>query len=212
MKKLAAILMLLTVWFGVRAEVAIMGERVVDAARMAEFVSRHNPDFDPAIAEAFATVGDRYGIRGDIALCQAILETGWFRFGGGTAVSPDQHNYCGMSVTRRGLKGASFDSIEQGVTAMMQHLYAYCTTEPLPADEELVDPRFSLVSRGCAPTWEGLSNRWAMNPDYGTLILDIYSRLAGDTVVRRIEVDIDAAPEAHEEAPATAVADPIILY
>ena len=89
MKKLAAILMLLTVWFGVRAEVAIMGERVVDAARMAEFVSRHNPDFDPAIAEAFATVGDRYGIRGDIALCQAILETGWFRFGGGTAVSPD---------------------------------------------------------------------------------------------------------------------------
>lgn len=60
MKKLAAILMLLTVWFDVRAEVAIMGERVVDAARMAEFVSRHNPDFDPAIAEAFATVGDRY--------------------------------------------------------------------------------------------------------------------------------------------------------
>ena len=51
-----------------------------------------------------------------------------------------------------------------------------------------------------------------MNPDYGSLILDIYSRLAGDTVVRRIEVDIDAAPEAHEEAPATAVADPIILY
>lgn len=183
-----------------RAETSIQGEPQVDAATMARFVARHNPGFDPCIAETFIEIGRRYGIRGDIALCQAILETGWFKYAGGTAVKPSQHNYCGLGVTRNGLKGASFESIEQGVTAMIQHLYAYCSTDRLPDDATLVDPRFNLVSRGSAKTWEALSNRWAANPDYGTLILRIYKSLV-DSSPRQVPGNpaADMTGPAHSE-------------
>lgn len=155
----------------------IRGEVVVDSATMARFVARHNPDFDPEIARAFFEVGERYGIRGDIALCQAVIETGWFRFEGGTAVTPDQHNYCGLGVTKKGRRGCSFDTVEKGVTAMIQHLYAYATTDPLPEGEELVDPRFDIVERGVAPDWDDLSGRWAANPVYHDLIFSVYDKL-----------------------------------
>lgn len=159
------------------AQTPIQGLPQVDAETMTRFVARHNPSFDPSLARMFIDIGRRYGIRGDVALCQAILETGWFRFADGTAVCPSQYNYCGLGVTRGGMKGAAFESMEQGVTAMMQHLFAYCTTAPLPDDDLLVDPRFSLVARGSATTWEDLSGRWAANPEYGSRILKIYRNL-----------------------------------
>ncbi|MDE5839167.1 MAG: glucosaminidase domain-containing protein, partial [Paramuribaculum sp.] len=105
------------------------------------------------------------------------LETGWFKCTGGTAVSPDQHNYCGLGVTRLGIKGHSFDTIEDGVTAQIQHLYAYATKMPIPYGETIIDPRFSMVSRGIAPTWHGLNNRWAANPHYADRILNLFSQM-----------------------------------
>ncbi len=160
------------------APIAICGSAEIrDPERIAAFVRRNNKDFPVEIAEAYIRVGDRYGIRGDIALCQAIIETGWFRFADGTAVTPDQHNYCGMGVTSRGMKGCSFETIDDGATAHIQHLYAYACRTPLPQGEQLLDPRFKLVSRGVAPNWTDLSNRWAMNPNYGNQILRLYNQL-----------------------------------
>lgn len=156
---------------------AIMGHSAVDADALWRFVCRHNPDFPHEIAEAFVTIGERYGIRGDVALCQAIVETGWFRFSDGTSVTASQHNYCGLGVTGRGKKGHAFATVEDGVRAQMQHLYAYATTEPLPAGEPLMDPRFTYVRRGIASTWHELSNRWAMNPNYGRQIMTLYHQL-----------------------------------
>lgn len=155
----------------------ILGEPVIDAETMFSFVAQRNPDFTRDIADAYLSVGRRYGIRGDVALCQAIVETGWFRFADGTAVRPEQHNYCGLGVTRRGVRGHSFDTVELGVTAQLQHLYAYATKEPLPSGERVVDPRFHHVSRGCAPTWHDLSGRWAANDRYGRQIMDVYRKL-----------------------------------
>ena len=161
------------------ASTPILGALEVDAETMYRFVAERNPSFDRRIAEAFYEVGLTYGIRGDIALCQAIIETGWFRFDNGTAVRPEAHNYCGLGVHTRGEKGCSFSSPREGVTAMIQHLYAYCCHDPLPEGEMVSDPRFRLVLRGSAPTWESLSGRWAMNHHYGTNILKIYSQLSG---------------------------------
>lgn len=155
----------------------IMGRAEVDALTLATFVRRHNPDFEIEIAEAYLRLGELYGIRGDVALCQAIIETGWFRFADGTAVTADQHNYCGLGVTRRGLRGSSFETIDDGVRAQLQHLYAYACNEPLPEGEPEVDPRFRLVSRGVATTWFDLANRWAMNPNYGKQIHSMYDQL-----------------------------------
>lgn len=162
---------------GVRASTPILGDQEVDAETMYRFVAERNPEFDREIAEAFHEVGAIYGIRGDIALCQAIIETGWFRFDNGTAVRPEAHNYCGLGVHTRGEKGCRFPSVREGVTAMLQHLYAYCCQEQLPEGEMPADPRFRLVLRGSAPTWEALSGRWAMNPHYGSNILKLYSQL-----------------------------------
>lgn len=162
----------------------ICGPSHVDADALASFVARRNPGFNPAIAHAFVALGERYGIRGDVALCQAILETGWFRFDGGTAVRPEQNNFCGLGVTKTGLQGCAFNSIEEGVEAMMQHLWAYASTAPLPDGSSMLDPRFSLVTRGSATTWEDLSGRWATNPAYGSLILDLYSRLLDEASVQ----------------------------
>lgn len=157
---------------------SIAGEPIItDPEIIAAFVRRNNKTFPVEIADAYLRVGRRYGIRGDIALCQAIIETGWFRFADGTAVTPDQHNYCGMGVTSRGMKGCAFETVEHGATAHIQHLFAYATRSPLPEGEQLLDPRFRLVTRGVAPNWTDLSNRWAMNPNYGNQIIQLFNQL-----------------------------------
>ena len=144
---------------------------------MYAFVARQNPGFDREIARQYHDVGRIYGIRGDVALCQAIIETGWFRFGGGTAVVDGQHNYCGLGVTARGLKGAAFGSVREGVAAHIQHLFAYATDVPLPAGEALVDPRFNYVRRASARLWRDLDMKWAMNRRYAESIIALYRRL-----------------------------------
>lgn len=153
----------------------ISGEAALCADELTAFVRCHNPSFDHAISVAYIEVGKRYGLRGDIAFCQAILETGWFRFEGGTAVKSEQHNYCGLGVVKRGVKGAKFATVTEGVTAHIQHLYAYTSCDGLPDGEAMVDPRFSAVKRGVATTWSDLNNRWAMNNVYGSKILKIFS-------------------------------------
>ena len=156
---------------------AILGSSTVTAEQMIAFVKTVNPDFDKAIAPAYLAVGKKYGVRGDLAFCQSIIETGWFKFDGGTAVTPDQHNYCGMGVTSKGMKGNSFNTIEDGVTAQLQHLFAYASKAEIPTGETLLDPRFKYVTRGIAPHWEDLNNRWAMNSHYGQDIVALYQKL-----------------------------------
>lgn len=172
------LLLVMFVAAGSRASNRILGEPEILPEDMCEFVRQHNPNFSLEIAEAYFEIGSRYGIRGDVALCQAIIETGWFKFCDGTAVTPDQYNFCGLGVTRLGVKGHAFSSIQEGVTAQIQHLYAYATRSKLPDGEELVDARFSLVSRGCAPTWEGLGGRWAARKSYGKDILNLYDKMS----------------------------------
>ena len=150
--------------------------------RLYYFIKQNNASFDREIAKQFLAVGKVYGVRGDIAICQSIIETGWFRFNDGTAVTPDQHNYCGLGVTSTGMKGNSFSTIKEGVTAQIQHLYAYACTADLPAGETLVDPRFKYVTRGCATTWESLGGKWASASTYGTKILQVYNQMAAFTI------------------------------
>lgn len=163
-------------------ETPIRGESELTAAQMSEAIRRHNPEFDPAIAEAYIRLADRYGVRGDIAICQAIVETGWFRYEG-SAVKPEHHNYCGLGVVSNGVEGHGFDTVDQGVRAHLQHLFAYSCTRALPGREPLVDPRFSMVKRGSAATWEALGGRWAMNAEYGESILSVYNRIKESVIL-----------------------------
>ncbi len=178
MKKLfASIILLFVSAVGVSAATPILGTNVATIDQMYNFVRTQNSSFDREIAVQFYVVSQVYGLRGDIALCQSIVETGWFKYTGGTAVTPDDHNYCGLGVTVFGEKGCQFKTVKEGVTAQIQHLYAYACTKAIPAGEALVDPRFTYVKRGCAPNWEDLGGKWATSSSYGTKILNLYNQM-----------------------------------
>ena len=134
--------------------------------KVVKAIKEQNSDFDEDIAKAFFEVGPKYSIYPLYAISQSILETGWFRFRSGS-VKPEQHNYCGLGATGGGVSGASFETIEQGVEAQYQHLYAYGCTDTLPEGTVIYDPRYELVTRGKSETWEELTGKWAV-PGYDT--------------------------------------------
>ena len=154
----------------------ISGAPTATAAQMRAYIQRINLNA-PDIADIFIAEGIREGIRGDIAFAQSCLETGNFTYQG-SAVTPDQHNYCGMGVTANGMKGNSFPSAEIGVRAQIQHLKAYANAEPIKG--EILSPRFIYVKRGVAPyvEWLGIQENperlgWAAGKNYGAKILHI---------------------------------------
>lgn len=185
-----------------------------DCTRAIVSIKKSNSNFDPEIAKAFFFIADEYHIDPMRAISQSVLETGWFKYAG-SAVTADQHNYCGLGVTSNGIKGASFDTIENGVRAQLQHLYAYGCKDALPDGETLVDPRFKYVTRGIATYWEQLAGRWAVpgfdgtdaeasmkaGTTYGQKIDKIYKTLI-TTVVTESDIkkyfvtdDYEATPE-----------------
>lgn len=141
------------------------------------------------LAELFLEEGAAEGIRGDIAFCQSIKETGWFRYGG--QVLPAQNNYAGIGATNNSPigKGAWFESAQIGVRAQIQHLKAYANEKALV--NPCVDPRFELVMRGAAGNmWTGLNGRWAVPGDgYGESILALWEEMYNYCVENGYEVE-----------------------
>ncbi|MBQ7059342.1 MAG: peptidoglycan-binding protein [Firmicutes bacterium] len=175
----------------------IMGESTMSAETMVDFLCSRNDEISEEhalrVANAYLTFGEMYGIRGDIAFFQAILETGYLRHGGD--VDDSYMNFCGL-FNHDSSDYARFDSVEEGVEAHIQHLYAYASTDFLPEGRELLDPRFGLIQRGCRTSWEGLGGRWAVpgyDPDvydsleearsmhrsYGDIIIGLYASAGG---------------------------------
>lgn len=159
---------------------AIMGRTFLSPKLMDHFVKDVNPDARE-LGTHYLTIGEYYGIRGDIAFAQAMHETDYLRFTG--VVQPEQNNFCGLGATGPDNPGASFDTPRDGVLAHMQHLFAYATTDSLPDKYPLVDPRFELVKRGSAPSWVGLNGKWAVPGDnYGQSILSLYDRMIDSSI------------------------------
>lgn len=154
---------------------SILGPTFLSPEHMNLFVKTVNPNAIE-IGNYYLTFGEYYGIRGDVAFAQALHETDFFRYTG--VVQPNQNNYAGIGATGPSNPGASFKTPEEGVLAHLQHLFAYASTEPLPNQYPLVDPRFNLVTRGSAPTWTSLNGKWAVpGTTYGQSILELYKRM-----------------------------------
>lgn len=65
--------------------------------------------------------------------------------------------------------GAVFEDVRMGLRVQVQYVKDYASTEDLV--NECVDPRFDLVTKGIAPTFEELNGSWAVPGDgYGELI------------------------------------------
>ncbi len=162
----------------------IAEKTVATVEQMRNYIKAKNPAVAQSVLDMiplYLSEGAAEGIRGDIAFAQSCLETGNFAFKG-SAVTLDQNNFCGMGVTRRGMKGNSFGMPQLGIRAQIQHLKAYANGEPLV--NPVIDPRFRYVSRGCAPyvEWLGIQENpqgrgWANGAGYGKKILAILNSI-----------------------------------
>ncbi|WP_226535047.1 N-acetylmuramoyl-L-alanine amidase [Fictibacillus halophilus] len=160
------------------AGLSIQGATLLTADEIERFVRKVNPNA-PRLAALYVQLGQVYGIRGDAAYAQAVHETGYFRFQG--SVKASQNNFAGIGATGK-TEGATFKTPEEGVLAHIQHLFAYSSTESLPPQYPLVDPRFSLVQRGSATAWNQLNGKWAVpGTNYSNMILEIYKSMLNET-------------------------------
>lgn len=164
--------------------VTIFGPAEATEEQMQAFILRRNPKPKlngtvEEIVRAYYVEAGREGIRPDVALCQALKETGFFAYGGD--VSPKQNNFCGLGATGNREPGAHFATIELGVRAHIQHLLAYAS-ESRP-QEAVVDPRYELVVQnhpeihGKIQRWTGLNGVWAVpGKRYGQDILQLWQQ------------------------------------
>ena len=165
-------------------DVTIFGEPVANQGQMINFINKRNaaPKINCTVEELvgyYYEEAGREGIRPDVAICQAIKETGTWNYGGD--VVPEQNNYCGLGTTGGGVKGAYFETPQLGVRAQIQHLLAYTSTEPPKL--EIVDPRYELIQKyrpqifGKIKTWTGLNGVWAVpGTRYGHEILNMWQQ------------------------------------
>lgn len=166
----------------------IIGKAAATVEQMRAYLRSINPDA-PDYAQLYLDLGAKYGIRGDLAFCQAIKETGAWRFGG--QVHRSQNNFAGLGATNDGAEGASFATPADGIEAQMQHLFAYATTGNLPGGVTCIDPRFDLVKRGIAPSWEDLNGRWAVpSTTYGQDVVKMWRDMCAIQIRERSELEI----------------------
>lgn len=164
--------------------ITIMGAAEASEEQMVHYIEKRNPQpklncsVEDIVRYYYEEAG-REGIRPDVALCQALKETGFFAYGGD--VSPKQNNFCGLGATGNREPGASFATPQLGVRAHIQHLMAYATQErPHGA---IVDPRYKHVVvnlpdiHGHITKWTGLNGVWAVpGTRYGQEILYLWQQ------------------------------------
>lgn len=166
----------------------IMGQAAATVTQMQTYIKKVNPKVSDSVIKMiplYISEGTIEGVRGDIAFAQSCLETGNFTFSG-SAVTLDQNNFCGMGVTRNGVKGNSFKTPQIGIRAQIQHLQAYGSIGRLK--QTVVDPRYTYVTRGCAEYVEYLGIQenpkhygWAAGKNYGSKIIAILNNILAVT-------------------------------
>ena len=113
-------------------DITIKGKAQATKKQAARLIAANNQNLPIGcsvgeIVDFYWEEAEREGIRPDIALSQALLETGYFNFGG--AVEPWQHNFCGLGTIGNGVHGAAFKTPQEGVRAHIQHLLAYSSRD-----------------------------------------------------------------------------------
>lgn len=135
--------------------------------------------------------GRKEGVRGDIAFCQSINETGWFTGYERRDGRPEDcivkyymNNFCGLGATGS-TPPCQFANARLGVQAQIQHLKAYASKAPL--NYPCVDPRFKYVRRELFIYWGDMGGsikidgveytKWASSSGCGATIIKLYKNL-----------------------------------
>ena len=163
--------------------ISIYGEAIAQKEQAVALIKKNNPNVRLAcsveeLVDLYWQEAGREGVRPDLALCQSLVETGIYAYGGD--VQHHQNNFCGLGTTGGGVKGATFKTPELGVRAHIQHLLAY--TQNKRPKTAIVDPRYELahrirMERGVVNTWYGLNGTWAMGSLYCEKIMATYQKM-----------------------------------
>ncbi len=179
---------------------AIMGSSDVTINQMVAYYKKNNLTYDKytgslseyngilakggaANIETYCTLfkqeAEAEGVRVEVAFAQAMLETGFLKFGGD--VKPNQYNFAGIGATG-GVPGNEFTSVREGIRAQIQHLKCYASDEAL--NNPCVDPRWGTWLRNKAPYVQWLSKAnnpygigWATDAEYSDKILNMIKNL-----------------------------------
>ena len=171
----------------------IMGTSNITVNQMVKLFNANNSNYDkytrvsgydgclesggaPTITDfckIFKEEAEAEGVKVEVAFAQAMLETGYLKFGGD--VKPNQYNFAGLGATGNGVQGNVFGNVREGIRAQIQHLKCYASTDKL--NNVCVDQRWNETLRGKAPTVEDLSGTWAANASYAQNILTLIEKL-----------------------------------
>jgi hypothetical protein len=192
--------------------VTVMGPSELTAQQIANWVCQVNrctpvasggtwkPEIDVvAMAQLYIDEGNAVGVRGDIAFCQSVHETGWFAWPNspwpeapyahaddgtwpGYVLAWD-HNYAGLGAFNGTAVYMRKATPQTGVRAHLQHLRNYAdaastsTNLGYPFESRIGygPAQFdSFQYKGQAPTWVQLNGKWAVpGTTYGQNILRI---------------------------------------
>lgn len=158
----------------------IFDKGVCNESTLVAFFLQQNPTFPKQqiteIAKLYIKESNYEGINSDIAFAQMCLETGYLTFG--NLVTPQMNNFCGLGAIDKDHPGESFESVQMGIRAHIQHLHAYSTPEDILLKNELIDNRYKWVKpRGKAQTIFELTKTWAMDSEYGNKIDRILNQM-----------------------------------
>ena len=179
---------------------AIMGHSDVTIAQMVAYYKKNNLTYDQysgslsqyngvlakggaANIETYCTIfkqeAEAEGVRIEVAFTQAMLETGFLKFGGD--VKPNQYNFAGIGATG-GVPGNEFTSVREGIRAQIQHLKCYASDEAL--NNPCVDPRWGtwLRNKALYVQWLSKANNpygigWATDAGYSEKLLNMIKNL-----------------------------------
>jgi hypothetical protein len=156
---------------------------------------REPPSLDLPVDDVLAIYlsdADAEGVRGDLAIVQAIYETGWF-----TSGDTARNNFAGIAHYDASPSGDAFPDVSTGVRAHVQLLKKYAAGNGV----ELVRPDVAPDAADRATTWDELAGTWASSPDYWAGLSGLY-----ETILRHAGHD-EVVPSASEDCAPPQAAD-----
>jgi hypothetical protein len=161
----------------------LLSQGSISGEKMVEFLLKNNQalgkrrDWVNNLIDMYIAEAGREGVNYEIAFAQMCYHTNYLKFEK-TLAGAGTNNFCGIKSLTSPKKAYTFDSVQIGVRAHIQHLKGYATGEPLKG--VCVDPRYQTIGKaagfGSAGTIDGLSGKWA-GADYAKKIKKILNAL-----------------------------------
>jgi hypothetical protein len=148
-------------------KLSLLGEASCSAERMNAYAKRRNLRA-PEVAELYLRLGQRYGVRGDVAYCQMVYETrNWTAELSGPSWAP-------FTLAQW--------SEEPCIELQMQILYTFATDLTLPQQMNTAKRSIALMERagwrGKVQCWEDLNGKWtAAGNQYGQDIVAMWRNM-----------------------------------